>query len=80
MFVNIILLRIFYRYCVKRAVCQDKNLIAGMHGKVDEHVEEPDLSYYDHSDIDSDHRNPRYDTCFNLLLRRRIGKQIQSLS
>jgi len=46
--------------------------IAGMHGEIGECAERSNLPHFNRNDIDSDHGDPRFDTCFNLLLRRRL--------
>lgn len=42
--------------------------IAGMHGEIGERVERSNVSCSNCNDSNPDHGNPRFDTCFNLLL------------
>jgi len=46
-----------YPYCIKHRVCQDKNFISGMHGKIGDYIEDTDLSLHGSSDTGPSSRN-----------------------
>lgn len=47
----------FHSYYIKYKLCQEKNFIAGMHGKVGNYTEDSDLSLYGCSNIGISPRN-----------------------